>query len=167
MTFQQTRNVVLALACSLALAACGKKEEPAPVTPSTPPASTPAPTPQAAPSSTSAMATTAAVTVVSVDLGNAVDGSQKVAAPASQFAPKDTIYASVGTSGSASATTVGAKWTYQDGQTVNDSSTSISPTGPAFTAFHISKPDGLPAGHYKVDISLNGSLASSKEFDVK
>jgi hypothetical protein len=167
MTFQPTRRVVLALACSLALAACGKHEEPTPSTPSTPPASTPAPAPQAAPSSTSAMATPVAVTVVSVDLGNAVDGSQKVTTPASQFAPKDTIYASVGTSGSASAITVGAKWTYQDGQTVNDSSTSIAPAGPAFTAFHISKPDGLPAGHYKVDISLNGSPASSKEFDVK
>ena len=167
MTSRHTRIVVLALTCSLALAACGKKEEPAPSTPSTPPASTPAPTPQAATSSPPAMGTTAAVTVVSVDLGNAVDGSQKVETPATQFAPKDTIYASVGTSGSASATTLGARWTYQDGQTVNDSSTSISPTGSAFTAFHISKPDGLPPGHYKVDISLNGSSASSKEFDVK
>ncbi len=170
MTFQQTRIVVLALACGLALAACGKKEEPAPSTPSTPPASAPAPAPQAAtpaPASTSAMGMAAAVTVVSVDLGNAVDDSQKVTTPATQFSPRDTIYASVGTSGSAPSTAVGAKWTYQDGQTVNDSSTSISPTGPAFTAFHISKPDGLPAGHYKVDISLNGSPASSKEFDVK
>jgi hypothetical protein len=161
------RNVALVFACGLALTACGKKDEPS--TPSTPPASQPAPTPQAsAPAAAStAAATPAGVTVVAVDLGNAVDASQKVGTPAMTFSPKDTIYASVSTAGAGSNATVGAKWTYQDGQTVNESSTAISPTGPAFTAFHISKPDGLPAGDYKVDISLNGSPASSKAFSVK
>ena len=38
-----------------------------------------------------------------------------------------------------------------DGQTVNESSQSIAPNGPAATAFQISKPDGFPPGKYKVE----------------
>ena len=75
--------------------------------------------------------------------------------------------AAVSTTGAASNATLGAKWTYQDGQTVNDSSQTIAPTGPAVTTFHISKPDGWPAGNYKVEISLDGNAVSSKDFSVK
>jgi len=78
----------------------------------------------------------------------------------------DPIYAAVSTSGSGTAT-IGAKWTYQDGQTVKEDSKSIAPTGPATTSFQISKPDGWPAGNYKVEISLNGQPAGSKDFSVK
>jgi hypothetical protein len=35
------------------------------------------------------------------------------------------------------------------------------------TEFHISKPDGLPAGKYKVEVLLNGNAAGSKDFTVK
>ena len=77
------------------------------------------------------------------------------------------LYAAVSTTGTASNATLGAKWTYQDGQTVNDSSQTIAPAGPAVTTFHISKPDGWPAGNYKVEISLDGKSVSSKDFTVQ
>ena len=35
------------------------------------------------------------------------------------------------------------------------------------TAFQVSKPDGFPVGRYKVEISLDGSVVQSKEFEVK
>ncbi len=60
-----------------------------------------------------------------------------------------------------------AKFTYQDGQTVNESSQTIAPNGDAVTAFHISKPDGWPVGNYKVEISLNGAPVANKDFSVK
>jgi hypothetical protein len=60
-----------------------------------------------------------------------------------------------------------AKWTYQDGQTVNESSQSIAPTGPAATAFQVAKPDGFPAGKYKVEITKDGVSAGTREFEVK
>ncbi|WP_426270192.1 hypothetical protein ACN9MB_21075 [Dyella kyungheensis] len=147
--------MVFALAASLALAACGKKEEAAtPAADATPPPAAAAPT---AP---------AAVSVASIDLGNAVGADQKVTTATSNFTPMDPIYAAVSTSGSGTAT-IGAKWTYQDGQTVKEDSKSIAPTGPATTSFQISKPDGWPAGNYKVEISLNGQPAGSKDFSVK
>ena len=63
--------------------------------------------------------------------------------------------------------TLSARWTYEDGQLVSEGSETIAPTGPAATEFHIAKPDGWPPGNYRVEISANGSLAASKEFEVK
>jgi hypothetical protein len=152
---------VLSLAVALSLSACGKQGEPTAT-----PAGTPPPTAQpdgaAAPS---AQAPTS-VSVSDVELGNAVGADQKVATPSSSFAPSDTIYAAVTTSGAGTAA-LAAKWTYQDGQTVHEESKSIAPTGPATTAFQISKPSGWPAGSYKVAISLNGQPVSSKDFTVQ
>ncbi|MFO1505679.1 MAG: hypothetical protein U1F23_01145 [Lysobacterales bacterium] len=160
--------ILLALSGALTLAACSKAPEPA--APATPPATTPAPSaPEATttpPAETPAPAP-APVSVTSVDLGSAVGPDQKVTMPSTTFEPKDTIYAAVSTDGSASNATLSAKWTYQDGQTVNESSETIAPTGAATTAFHISKPDGWPTGNYKVEISLDGKVVATKDFSVK
>ena len=50
---------------------------------------------------------------------------------------------------------------------MNESSETIAPTGAATTAFHISKPDGWPTGKYKVEISLDGNVVQTREFEVK
>jgi len=157
---QPVSLIALGLAGALALTACGKKEEAPPPAATTPPATT-------TPPPSTAMTPAQGVTVTSVDLGTAVGPDQKVTSPTTTFGPKDTIYAAVSTTGTASNATLGAKWTYQDGQTVNDSSQTIAPTGPAVTTFHISKPDGWPAGNYKVEISLDGKSVSSKDFTVQ
>lgn len=160
-----SRNRILlplsaALATTLALSAC-KKPEPAP--PPAPAATAPAPAPMEAPAATAS--------VVSVDLGNSVGEDKRVAAPATTFAPNDTIYASVVTSTSDAAATVAgnlaAKWTYQDGQTVKDEGHDINFSGDGATVFGISMPGGLPTGQYKVEISLDGNVVQSKDFEVK
>ncbi|MGO4701640.1 hypothetical protein [Dyella sp. 2RAB6] len=152
--------ITFALAATLTLAACGKKEEAA-----TPTAAPPAAATAAAPAA-AAPAPAPAVSLVSIDLGSAVGADQKVTTATTSFTPKDSIYAAVSTSGSGNAT-IAVKWTYQDGQTVKEDSKSIAPTGPATTSFEISKPDGWPAGSYKVDVSLNGQPAGTKDFSVK
>jgi len=155
--------LALGLAGVLTIAACNKSPEnaPPPATKTPPaPATVSAPPPAATPAQQG-------VSVTSVDLGTAVGADQKVTSPTTTFSPKDTIYAAVSTTGAASNATLGAKWTYQDGQIVNDSSQTIAPTGPAVTTFHISKPDGWPAGNYKVEITLDGNAVSSKDFSVK
>jgi hypothetical protein len=154
-------GLIAALAGALALSACGKKEEAPPAAPAT----TPAP---AAPAETAPPpAAPAGVEVSAVDLGTAVGPDQKVTAPTTEFAPTDTIYAAVSTTGTAPNAVLDAKWTFQDGQTVNESSQTIAPSGPAVTSFHISKPDGWPAGNYKVEITLDGKMVASKDFTVK
>ncbi|TPG06423.1 hypothetical protein EAH75_17415 [Rhodanobacter glycinis] len=165
---RQPLILAAALATALALSACGKKDESA--SPATPPPAASAPTMAPAPASTAGMApasdAAAAVTLSSVELGSTVDASNKILASGTSFAPKDTIYASVDTSGSGNAT-LAAKWSYQDGQIVHEDSKTLNATGPETTAFMISKPSGFPAGNYKVDISLNGSQVASKDFTVK
>ena len=161
-----TRNrislaVAAALLAAVALAGCKKQDEAAMTTP---PASEPAmpapavePTPEPAP-------TPAPASVTSVDLGSTVGADNKVAAPATTFATKDTIHASVATDGAGGK--LSAKWTYQDGQAVDSQEKDVA-AGPQVSDFSISKPDGWPAGKYKVEISLDGSVVQSRDFEVK
>lgn len=114
-----------------------------------------------------APAAAAPVAVSGVELGNAINADKSVTAKSDTFKPTDTIYVSVKTTGSAASAAVGAKWTYEDGQVVNESAQAIAPTGPATTEFHISKPDGWPEGGYKVEVTLNGTPAGSASFTVK
>ena len=38
--------------------------------------------------------------------------------------------------------------------------------GAGLTNFEVSKPDGWPVGKYKVEISLNGAVVQTKDFEV-
>jgi len=112
-------------------------------------------------------ATAQAVRVTDVNLGRSLNADKTVGGNTDSFRPADTIYASVVTDGSSSNAALKARWTYQDGQLVDESVQTIAPTGKATTEFHVSKPDGWPAGKYKVEISLNGAAAVTKDFEVK
>jgi hypothetical protein len=149
--------IAAALVATVALAGCKKKDE---MATTTPPATTePAPAPvEPAPAPMPA-------SVVSVDLGTAVGADNKVTAPSATFAAKDTIHASVATDGSAGGK-LNAKWTYQDGQTVDSQDKDVA-AGPQVTDFSISKPDGWPTGKYKVEVSLDGAVVQSRDFEVK
>ena len=154
--------VLAALLGSAALVGCKKKEEPAPPPPvatEPAPAETPAPMP-------------ASASVSSVDLGNAVGADMRVTAPMTTFAPKDTIHAAVATTTSDPAASVpgklGVKWTHVDSnQTVNEESKDVTFTGDGVTDFQISKPGGWPTGKYKVEVSLDGNVVQTREFEVR
>lgn len=109
--------------------------------------------------------------VAGITLGKHIDASNQIAAPETTFGTRDTIYAAVATTGAGNAATLQAKWTYQKaggGETpVNESSLTISPTGPVSSEFHIAKASAWPRGKYKVEVLLNGTSAGSKEFEVK
>ena len=155
MLLSKLRLVAVAAASVLALVACGKKE--------------PAPAPAPAPTPVAPAPVPAGVTVSSVSLGKAVGADKKVTAASDTFAKGDTIYASVDTTGSGSAT-LAAKWVYtKDGKTVpvKEDTATISATGPATSEFHISKPDGWPVGTYQVDVTLDGKPAATKSFKVQ
>lgn len=150
---------VLAMLAALILAvnACGKKEE--------------GPKPESMPAPTSAPAPipTAGVTVLAITLGNAIGADKKVTQAADSFGKKDTIYASVNTTGAGTAT-LKATWTYRTSAqqaVVKEDTQTIAPTGPASSEFHISKPDGWPAGDYQVEIFMADKSAGTKTFTVK
>jgi hypothetical protein len=108
----------------------------------------------------------APLAVTSVNLGKSLGPDKRVAAETTTFAKGDTVYASVATSGNAGGT-LAARWTFQDGQVVDETTQSVGATGPAVTEFHVSKPSGWPTGSYKVEVMLNGAPAQSKEFRVQ
>ena len=105
-----------------------------------------------------------ALEVASVALGRAIGPEKRVVAEVGTFAPGDTIYASVETAGTGSGT-LAARWTYEDGQVVDETSHAVGGGGQV-SEFHISKPDGWPTGHYEVAILLNGTEVERKGFDV-
>lgn len=150
---------VLLAAAAVALAACGKQEPPKPAAaPAPPPAAAPAPAPAPA-----------GVTAGMVSLGSAIGADKKVTAATESFAKGDTFYVSVDTTGAGTAD-LKAKWTYhKDGQVavVKEDSQTISPTGPATSEFHLSKPDGWPTGDYQVQVFLGEQSVATKKFAVK
>jgi hypothetical protein len=112
-------------------------------------------------------APTAAVRVTEVQLGKTLGPDKRVQEPAEQFSTKDVIFASVVTEGTAPAAELTARWTFQDGQVVNETKRSIAPAAKEITEFSIQKPDGWPVGQYTVAILLDGKPVESKTFKVQ
>jgi hypothetical protein len=109
---------------------------------------------------------TGEVAVSTVQLGRSLGADKRVAGATTNFSPRDTIYASVETSGSAPSSTITARWTYEGQQVVKEDSRTISPNGTEVTEFHISKPSGWPKGKYQFTATVGGST-QSKDFQVK
>jgi Flp pilus assembly protein CpaB len=147
----------LVSASLIALTACKKAETPAP-------AATAAPAAETAPTSAPAPA----VSVTDLSVGKALGPDKKVQSPVDTFSPKDTIFASVSTDGSAPSSVIAVKWTYgADGQTVKEDTRTINPTGPAVTEFSIQKAGGWPKGDYKIEVTVDGKPGPSKTFKVQ
>jgi hypothetical protein len=156
----KTRILLTLLASTtLVFAACGKKDE-------TQKAPAPAPAPSVEPAPAPAPA---GIAISGVTTGSAIGADKKVAVATDSFAPTDTMYASVDTTGSGSAN-LAAKWTYRKGgqvAVVQEDNMTVNTTGPETHEFHVSKPDGWPAGDYEVEVTLDGQSAGSKKLTVK
>ena len=107
----------------------------------------------------------AVITVSGVELGSAIGADKRVTTATDVFKPADTIYAAVVTSGSAPRATITARFTFEDGQVVDESRQDVA--GAGVTEFHISKPDGWPAGSYQLEVLLDGKSVATKAFEVK
>jgi hypothetical protein len=117
--------------------------------------------------STGTTGTGVGVRVSQIDMGRSLNADKTINDSTDSFQPNDTIYASIVTEGTAATATLKARWTYQEGQVVNESTQTIAPTGNARTEFHISKPDGWPPGKYTLEVLLNGSSAGTRDVEVE
>jgi len=150
------RSIVSIVCAAFVVAACGRQEQAAPPAVAPPPVAVPAPVEQPLPFG-----------ITGVELGRAIGADNRVLAPATSFAPTDTIYASIATGGEARGMVVAARWSYEDGQTVAESSETVESAAPTVVAFHIAKPDGWPTGRYRVDVTADGRPAATREFEVR
>ena len=148
-------GVGVTLAALLTLAACGKKDNAVNATDTR--------TAAGAVADSSAGRT---VAVTDVTLGRHVGADKKVTDATGEFAARDSIFASVHTTGDRTAN-ITARWTFQDGQVVDERSEAISPKGDAYTEFHIVKPSGWPKGKYTLHVLLDGKESQTKDFTVK
>jgi hypothetical protein len=151
--------LIVALAGTVALAGCKKKEEavaPAPVV--TEPAPAPAPVEP----------TPAPVSATSVTVGNTAAADKSVAA-VSTFGVKDKIIVSVKTDAATAANAaIDAKLTYQDGQVAGQQTANVKAEDAGTTNVEFTKATPWPAGKYKVDVTVNGQPAGmTQEIEVK
>lgn len=167
-------QTALALAVfGLALTGCNKHSTEAPAV--NPPAdtgmSTPAPRPEEAPQPGATQPGMAQATVDGVQLGKQVGADLNISTPSETFSPKDTIYAVVTTRTSDPSASVPskltAKWLFDGDQVVSEKTEDRNLSGDGRTEFHIGKSDGLPAGNYTLQVSLDGKQVQSKTFKVQ
>jgi hypothetical protein len=147
--------LAIAIAIALALVACNRDDDTAVVQP-----------PVSAPS---APGSPPAAKITAIELGSAISPDGRVAPGAAKttFAPTDTIYATVLTDKPPAGAELSARWTFEDGQLVSEGREQLTSSDRNAAEFHISKPDGWPAGRYKVEIALNGQPAGTREFEVR
>lgn len=99
-----------------------------------------------------------------IQLGRSLNPDGTVSSHTTRFKPDETIYASVLTTGSGSAT-ITARWMYA-GRVVSEPTQDVSYKGGAATEFHIQNSGGFPPGDYAVEILVDGEPAGRREFRV-
>ncbi|MGH7586837.1 MAG: hypothetical protein ACREMH_11355 [Gemmatimonadales bacterium] len=148
---------LLAVACLLGLVACGSREPPVPESETGRDAGEmPATPPPAAPAATARL-----------QMGKGVDDNKNITGATTSFGTRDTIYVAVRTEDVAPGARLTAKWTFQDGQVVEESSETITAGGSGVTEFHIMKPTAWPAGTYRVEVMMDGQPVGSQQFTVQ
>lgn len=107
------------------------------------------------------------LSVIDIDMGRHVDAERKISDKTDDFAPTDTIYGSVHTSGTARNGAVTGRWTFQDSTVIDEKTDPVTTQGDARTVFFIHKPGGLPKGTYTLHVIIDGKEVRTKDVTVK
>jgi hypothetical protein len=149
-----------ALFLSAALVACGKKDDSA-RTDTTSLGTTTA---------TVAMDTTP-IRVSDIQAGKAVGADKRISDRATTFGVRDTIYVSVITDGTGKNVQLGIRLLFhsqrEGGNPVSEVAVMPSVSGTTVTDFHLTMRNPWPKGNYKVEVTLNGVLAGTRDIEVK
>lgn len=105
--------------------------------------------------------------IAAVMIGKRIGQNNLITEPTFQFAPQDTVYVSVGTTGAPDSATLAAVWHFQTGKMVDSTARTIQPKGPENTEFHVANPKGWPVGTYKVTIYADGDSVDARTFAVR
>src|SRR4029077_12554152 len=98
-------------------------------------------------------------------LGTAVDQENRVIGSKNTFAPDDTVYASIATSGGGSAT-LSVRWTnIPGGSVVHEERRTISSRKPGAFEVHCRPPEGWAVGRHALLFALDDDV-HTREFKV-
>ena len=104
--------------------------------------------------------------VSNVMIGRQVGPNDRITEPTFQFTPKDTVHVSVAIEGAGGGGTLSAAWRSQSGEILQQTSAPLPPAGEN-AVFHLSRPEGLKPGTYKVIIFLGEDSVETKVFVVR
>ena len=105
--------------------------------------------------------------IVSVLLGRTLDAEQVVQADRDSFSPRDSIHASVLSTGAHEGLTLSAHWLGPDGATIADTAQVVAPTQPTATTFSLHNPQPWPVGDYKLELAVNEHVLQTRAFHVR
>lgn len=108
-----------------------------------------------------------ALSVIDIDMGRHIDVERKISDKTDDFAPTDTIYASVHSSGTANNGVLVGRWTFQDGTLIDTQTDTVATSGDARTAFFIVSPTGFAKGKYTLHVLADGQEVRTKDVDVE
>ena len=103
--------------------------------------------------------------VTAIQLGRSLNPDKTVASFTTRFAPGDSVYLSVLTSGAGSAT-ISVRWTFL-GRVIDEPKKPVSQTTAAVTDFRLLSPTGFPEGDYTAEVFLDGHSAGTRTFRVE
>jgi hypothetical protein len=109
----------------------------------------------------------AELAVLNVDLGKHVDAEKEITDGSDVFAPADTIFASVHTSGTAKEGQLTAQWVFPDSSVVDQKADSSIAEGTQRHVFFITKPNGLMRGKYTFRAIVDGREVRNKDVTVQ
>ena len=109
----------------------------------------------------------ASLAVLNVDMGRHATPEKDVTDETDTFAPSDTIYASIRTTGTArdDANVIG-RWIFPDSSVV-DNRADRTTVNDETLLFFLAKPEGLATGKYTFQVIVDGREVRSKEVTVQ
>lgn len=103
--------------------------------------------------------------VTTIQLGRSVNADHTVSSFTTTFAPDDTVYLSVLTTGVGTGT-IAVRWTYA-GRVIDEPKKEVSYRIDAATEFRLQSSAGFPPGDYTAEVLLNGQSAGTRTFSVQ
>ena len=103
--------------------------------------------------------------VTTMQLGRSLNPDNTVASFTTVFAPTETVYLSVVTTGVGSGT-LSVRWMYS-GRVIGEPEKQVSSHTDAVTEFRLQSPGGFPPGDYIAEVLLNGHSAGTRTFRVE
>lgn len=104
--------------------------------------------------------------VEEVRLGRAMSADMRIIDEVADFAPGDSIHASVRTDGVANSATLTARWTTESDSLLHEETKTMASNGEQWTSFSFGG-QSLAEGDYELKVLLNGREVEEREFSIE